>query len=163
MASRQGPSRRNVLYFIGSAAALAARQARAQPAPAVKVWKDPACGCCTGWVEHLSRSGFSVASVDTSDLASIKAQAGIPADLASCHTARVEGYVLEGHVPAAAIRRLLKERPEGIGLAVPGMPIGSPGMEGGSPDVYAVILFGKAERLIYGRFIGAEPFMGDVR
>src|SRR5262245_3390408 len=163
MASRQGPSRRNVLYFIGSAATLGPGQARAEPAPAVKVWKDPGCGCCNGWVEHLSRSGFAVASVDTSDLASIKAEAGIPADLAACHTARVEGYVLEGHVPAAAIRRLLKERPEGIGLAVPGMPIGSPGMEGGSPDVYAVILFGKADRLVYARFIGAEPFTGNLR
>jgi hypothetical protein len=163
MAPRQGPTRRNLLSFIGSAVALTASRAGAEPAPAVKVWKDPACGCCTGWVEHLSRSGFSVASVDTSDLAAIKAEAGIPADLASCHTARIESYVLEGHVPAAAVWRLLKERPAGIGLAVPGMPIGSPGMEGGSPDVYAVILFGKAERRVWARFIGAEPLAGDVR
>jgi hypothetical protein len=163
MLPRRGPTRRSVLCLIGAAATLAASQGRAQPAPAVKVWKDPACGCCTGWVEHLSRSGFSVASIDTSDLAAIKAEAGIPADLAACHTARIEAYVLEGHVPAAAIWRLLKERPEGIGLAVPGMPIGSPGMEGGSPESYAVILFGKAERRVYGRFIGAEPLTGDRR
>jgi hypothetical protein len=163
MAPRRGLSRRNVLYLMGSAAALGATEARAASAPAVQVWKDPNCGCCRGWVEHLSRSGFAVASVDTSDLASIKAEAGIPADLASCHTARIEGYVLEGHVPAAAIRRLLNERPEGIGLAVPGMPIGSPGMEGGSPEVYAVILFGATERRVFARFIGAEPVTGDVR
>jgi hypothetical protein len=130
--------------------------ARAEDAPAVKVWKDPNCGCCTGWVEHLRQSGFAVAVVEQADLTSIKAEAGIPAELASCHTARIDGYVLEGHVPAAAIRRLIKQRPEAIGLAVPGMPIGSPGMEGGSPEVYAVILFGKAQRSVYGRFLGTD-------
>jgi len=105
-------------------------------------------------------SGFSVAVNDEPDLASIKARDGVPADLASCHTARIEAYVLEGHVPAPAIRRLLKERPEGIGLAVPGMPIGSPGMEGGRPEVYAVVLFGKAGRQVYGRYVGAVPQPG---
>ena len=156
MVCRREPSRRTALQFIGATAALDLSEARAEDAPAVKVWKDPNCGCCTGWVEHLRKSGFAVAVVEQADLTSIKAEAGIPAELASCHTARIDGYVLEGHVPAAAIRRLLKERPEGIGLAVPGMPIGSPGMEGGSPEVYAVILFGKAQRRVYGRFLGTE-------
>jgi hypothetical protein len=156
MVCRREPSRRTVLQCIGATAALHRSEARAEDAPAVKVWKDPNCGCCTGWVEHLRQSGFTVAVVEQADLTSIKAEAGIPAELASCHTARIDGYVLEGHVPAAAIRRLIKERPEAIGLAVPGMPIGSPGMEGGSPEVYAVILFGKAQRLVYGRFLGTE-------
>lgn len=159
----RGPTRRNVLQFIGGTLALAPARVRAEAEPMVKVWKDPTCGCCNGWVEHLRGSGFSVAVSDEANLASIKAEAGIPADLASCHTARIDAYVLEGHVPAAAIRRLLQERPQSIGLAVPGMPIGSPGMEGGSPEVYAVILFGKAQRVIYGRFIGAAPLGNETR
>jgi hypothetical protein len=158
-----GTTRRRLLQFIGAAVALPSAPVRAEPAPAVKVWKDPSCGCCNGWVEHLRGSGFSVAVSDVADLASIKAEAGIPADLASCHTARIDPYVLEGHVPAAAIRRLLQERPQAIGLAVPGMPIGSPGMEGGSPEIYAVILFGKSQRAVYGRFLGAAPFGNEAR
>jgi hypothetical protein len=156
MVRRREPSRRTVLQLLVATAALDLSAARAEDAPAVKVWKDPNCGCCTGWVEHLRQSGFAVAVVEQADLTSIKAEAGIPAELASCHTARIDGYVLEGHVPAAAIRRLIKQRPEAIGLAVPGMPIGSPGMEGGSPEVYAVILFGKAQRSVYGRFLGTD-------
>lgn len=156
MVRRREPSRRTVLQLLVATPALDLSAARAEDAPAVRVWKDPNCGCCTGWVEHLRQSGFAVAVVEQADLTSIKAEAGIPAELASCHTARIDGYVLEGHVPAAAIRRLIKERPEAIGLAVPGMPIGSPGMEGGSPEVYAVILFGKAQRIVYGRFLGTE-------
>jgi hypothetical protein len=163
MAPTRGSTRRKLLQLLGCVAALTVGQGRAQAAPAVKVWKDPSCGCCSGWIEHLRRGGFSVASVDTFELATIKAEAGIPADLASCHTARLEGYCLEGHVPAAAIWRLLQERPEAIGLAVPGMPVGSPGMEGGSPEVYAVILFGKNHRQVYARFVGAEPLIGDAR
>ena len=156
----KGPTRRHFFSLLGAAVALPAAQARAEAQPSVEVWKDPGCGCCNGWVEHLRMSGFSVAVNDEPDLASIKARDGVPADLASCHTARIEAYVLEGHVPAPAIRRLLKERPEGIGLAVPGMPIGSPGMEGGRPQVYAVVLFGKAGRQVYGRYVGAVPQPG---
>src|SRR5262245_59867342 len=158
-----GATRRQVLALIGAAVPLPIAEGQAEAEPAVKVWKDPTCGCCNGWVEHLRANGFSVAVIDQPELASIKAEAGIPADLASCHTARIGEYVLEGHVPAHAIRRLIKERPEGIGLAVPGMPIGSPGMEGGRPEVYAVILFGKAQRQVYGRFIGAAPQPGEAR
>jgi hypothetical protein len=82
---------------------------------------------------------------------------GVPGELASCHTAKIDTYVIEGHVPAAAIRRLLAERPAALGLAVPGMPIGSPGMEGGTPQLYDVFLFAAQSTTVYGRFIGSEP------
>ena len=123
----------------------------------VKVWKDPSCGCCSGWVEHLRGSGFTVEAIDTADLAAVKTALGVPDELAACHTAKIDSYVIEGHVPAAAIRRLLAERPAALGLAVPGMPVGSPGMEGGTPQPYDVVLFAAASSRLYGRFIGAEP------
>jgi hypothetical protein len=110
----------------------------------VTVHKTPWCGCCAAWVEHLRASGFSVAVEEHEDLAPIKTRLGVPASLGSCHTATVDGYTLEGHVPAADIRRLLAERPQAAGLAVPGMPVGSPGMEqGGQREPYAVMLFGR--------------------
>lgn len=109
-------------------------------APVVEVWKDPGCGCCGLWVKHLEASGFRVKVNDTGNNAA-RARRGIPVSLASCHTAEVAGYAIEGHVPAADIVRLLAERPDAIGLAVPGMPIGSPGMEqGGRRDPYDVLL-----------------------
>jgi len=94
--------------------------------------------------------------IETSDLQSIKKSAGVPSNLASCHTAKVGGYVIEGHVPANAIRRLLEQAPDALGLAVPGMPIGSPGMEGGDPVVYDVILFGQEPQKTFGTFKGQE-------
>ena len=94
----------------------------------VQVWKSPTCGCCTGWVEHLQAAGFTVKVHDSGNVAA-RAQLKIPSKLGSCHTAEVGGYAIEGHVPAQDIRRLLEQRPKAIGLAVPGMPIGSPGME----------------------------------
>ena len=154
---RSGPTRRAVLAVLAAGAAFGVRRLAAEPAPMVKVWKDPSCGCCSGWVEHLRRSGLTVAVIDTADLAAVKAALGVPGELASCHTAKIESYVIEGHVPAAAMRRLLAERPAALGLAVPGMPIGSPGMEGGPPQLYDVILFGAASTTVYGRFIGTEP------
>ncbi|QGX98728.1 DUF411 domain-containing protein [Roseovarius faecimaris] len=111
--------------------------------PQIKVYKSPTCGCCAAWVEHLEQDGFNVQAEDVSQdmLWQIKARAGITDDLSSCHTAFVEGYVIEGHVPAQDIRRLLAERPEGLGLSVPGMPIGSPGMEmGDEREPYATLL-----------------------
>jgi hypothetical protein len=87
----------------------------------------------------------------------IKARRGVPAALASCHTAELGGYTIEGHVPSRAIRRLLAEKPDALGLAVPGMPIGSPGMEGGAPEIYEVVLYGKGSTASYGRFIGDQP------
>jgi hypothetical protein len=140
----------------GSVVVLAAR-AHAGTAPAMTVWKDPNCGCCSGWVEHIRRNGFTVTVIETSDVQTIKVQRGILVELASCHTAEIGGYTIEGHVPAAAVTRLLAEKPAGHGLAVPGMPIGSPGMEGGRPATYDVILFGEGAQKRFGQFIGDKP------
>jgi hypothetical protein len=146
-------SRRAVL--LGSMA-LAATPALANDRPSVRVHKDPDCGCCNGWIAHLKQAGFAVAAIDTDRLSAVKARLGVPSELASCHTAEIGDYVIEGHVPAPAIDRLLAERPRARGLAVPGMPVGSPGMEGGEPEVYAVMLFGPAGTRSYGRFKGAR-------
>jgi hypothetical protein len=112
----------------------------------VEVWKDPNCGCCHLWVEHLQTHGFKVNVRDVGNTAA-RQRLGMPEKLGSCHTATVGGYVIEGHVPAADIRRLLKERPVALGLSVPGMPIGSPGMDGpeykGRKDAFEVLLVQK--------------------
>lgn len=131
--------------------------ALAEALPLVKVTKNPSCGCCGGWIDHIKTAGFPVQVVDEPDMDSVKQRLGVPADLTSCHTAEVDGYVVEGHVPAAAIRRLLSERPTAIGLAAPGMPVGSPGMDfpGVELEPYDVFLFGKTSR-IFGRFRGAQ-------
>jgi hypothetical protein len=106
--------------------------AQAQAKPVIDVWKTPTCGCCHDWMAHLQANGFEVIGHDVSE--GIKAEKrkslGLPEQLGSCHTALVKGYAIEGHVPASDIKRLLKERPKAVGLAVPGMPIGSPGMDG---------------------------------
>lgn len=111
--------------------------------PAVEVYKDPSCGCCSKWIDHLRSHGFAARAIDTDRLDQIKASRGVPRQARSCHTAIVGGYVVEGHVPAADIQRLLKERPSIVGIAVPGMPIGSPGMEvpGTRAQPYDVIAF----------------------
>ncbi len=116
----------------------------------VTVYKSPWCGCCGAWVDHLRDNGFDVRVEEQEDLAPVKARLGVPPELQSCHTAIVDGYAIEGHVPAADIHRLLTERPAAKGLAVPGMPIGSPGMEmDGRQDAYDVILFGNDQRSIF--------------
>ncbi len=116
-------------FGLAFATAAFGSAASAQPLP-VEVWRDPDCGCCAGWVEHLRRSGFTVNDRVVPSVAPIRRMLGTPADLLSCHAGRVAGLAIEGHVPALAIRRLLQEWPPGIiGLAVPGMPIGTPGME----------------------------------
>ncbi len=108
---------------------------------AIEVWKSPYCGCCKLWVRHLEAHEFTVTAYDVSDTAAMRSQLGMPANFGSCHSARIAGYIIEGHVPAADIKRLLAEKPDVIGLAVPGMPIGSPGMEqGDSRDKYDVLL-----------------------
>lgn len=145
-------TRRSAL--IGIAATLPhIPSAWATEGPLITVHKDPNCGCCSGWVQHLEKAGLTVKTVDTARLNAVKARLGVPDDLAACHTAEMAGYVIEGHVPAIAIKRLLAERPAAVGLAVPGMPIGSPGMEGGTPEAYEVILFGPTARRTYMRFI----------
>ncbi len=112
-----------------------------QAATTVTVYKSPTCGCCSNWIAHLEAAGYTVEAHDHNDLRPIKAEFGVTPELGSCHTAVVEGYVIEGHVPADAIARLLEERPDVVGLAVPGMPVGSPGMEGPNPQPYEVLAF----------------------
>ena len=119
-----------------------ARPALAVPTR-IEVYKAPTCGCCSAWVEHMERAGFSVDAqdIDQDALYALKARSGITPDLASCHTAIVDGYVVEGHVPARDVQRLLAERPDDFGLSVPGMPIGSPGMEmGNQRDAFDTLL-----------------------
>lgn len=107
----------------------------------ITVYKSPTCGCCTKWVSHLQENGFEVETIDLQDMNSVKEEVGISRQLASCHTAKAGDYVIEGHVPAGDIKRLLKERPDVAGLTVPGMPMGSPGMEGHRKDNYDVLTF----------------------
>ena len=107
----------------------------------VQVYKDPTCGCCGKWVQHLRDNGFQVAVQDVPDTAVYRAKYGVPKQVMSCHTAVVDGYAVEGHVPATDIHRMLAERPKAKGLAVPGMPAGSPGMEAPRSQAYAVLLF----------------------
>jgi hypothetical protein len=148
-------TRRAALGIAASALVVPAFSAVAQT-PAILVHKDPNCSCCSGWVRHLKDAGFAVTVEATADLQPVRKRLGVPADLAACHTAEVGGYVLEGHVPAAAVRRLLEQRPTAVGLAVPGMPAGSPGMEGGTPQRYEVVLFGAGGRQSFMHFVGAE-------
>jgi hypothetical protein len=131
--------------------------AHAQSQVELHVYKDPNCGCCTGWIAHLRHHGFVTRVTDTPEMSTVKVRLGVPNALASCHTAQLGNYIIEGHVPAHAIKRLLKEKPDVLGLAVPGMPIGSPGMEGGAPETYDVILFGKDGSTSFGRYRKDRP------
>jgi hypothetical protein len=146
-------TRRSALV-LGAACLLPAGTLVAAEDPVITVHRDPSCGCCSGWVAHLQKSGFVTEVLDTRDIDAVKTRLGVPDDLAACHTAEVSGYVIEGHVPAAALKRLLAEKPGATGLAVPGMPIGSPGMEGGTPEKYDVVLFGPNVRRTYMSFVG---------
>jgi hypothetical protein len=147
-------TRRGALALLAALGVAPSLSARAEAKPLVTITKDPDCGCCNEWAAHLVRAGYPIKIIESRDVQPLKQRLGVPQDLASCHTAEVAGYVLEGHVPAAAVNRLLAEKPRAIGLAVPGMPVGSPGMEGGTPEVYEVILFGREGRAVYGRFRG---------
>ena len=141
------PNRQRRLYLaalpVFGAALVLSRGAQANPRIAVEVWKDPNCGCCKDWITHMTANGFAVTVHDTGNTA-IRARLGMPKAMASCHTALVGGYVLEGHVPATSVHALLKKKPAALGLAVPGMPVGSPGMDGpeygGRRDPYDVLL-----------------------
>lgn len=141
--------RRTVIQAITSfgIATLAAQKfAQAAPTPVVEVWKTPSCGCCHDWIAHLQANGFGVKVNDLSENAKAikRRDVGMAEKYGSCHTALVGGYVLEGHVPAKDIQRMLRQKPQALGLAVPGMPVGSPGMDGpaygGRKDAYAVLL-----------------------
>ena len=132
--------------------ALTAAAHNSGPAPIeVTVWKSPTCGCCSKWVDHMRASGFTVVTHDTVNVDPVKKRLGVPADMVSCHTAVVNGYVIEGHVPAADIQKLLRDKPKVTGLAVPGMVAGSPGMEGGRSDPYAVVTFGGGASRVFAR------------
>jgi len=148
-------SRRSALGIV-AVALIAPAVSDAAQSTIIRVHKDPSCGCCSGWVRHLESAGFSVAVQEERNLQGIRKHLSVPTDLAACHTAEAGGYVIEGHVPAAAIQRLLKERPVATGVAVPGMPVGSPGMEGGTPERYAVVLFGPDGRRTYMEFEGTR-------
>lgn len=138
-------TRRSVLTLVSMASLAPALPALAQSRPLVTVYKDPSCGCCGAWVKHIAAAGFPTAVQETADMTALKARLGVPMTLGSCHTAKVGSYLLEGHVPAAALEKLLTENPDAMGLAVPGMPVGSPGMEvaGTPPERYDVLLFAK--------------------
>ena len=112
----------------------------AQSTLGIAVYKNQYCGCCHEWIKHLEKNGFKVTANDVPDTAPVRESLGIPAKLGSCHTAKIAGYAIEGHVPAADIKRLLKEKPKAVGLAVPGMPLGSPGMESANPQPYNTLL-----------------------
>ena len=145
-------SRRNALHILAAAVTAAALPAYASKTGAtgktpMEVWKDPNCGCCKDWIVLMEKAGFAVTVHDVGNNA-VRTKLGLPQNLGSCHTALVGGYVVEGHVPAADVRKLLKEKPKALGIAVPGMPIGSPGMDGpeygGRKDPFDVLLVTKS-------------------
>ena len=121
----------------------------------IEVYKSATCGCCTEWVKHLQDNGFTVKAHDVANPSDYREKFGIPQELGSCHTGMVNGYAIEGHVPAREIRRLLAERPKARGLAVPAMPMGSPGMEGHRNDPYDVLLVqANGRRKVYQHYTG---------
>jgi len=141
--------------LLAAAAPLLMQNAQAAKKPVITVYKTPTCGCCHEWIAHLRSNGFEVIANDVPDTAPYRSRYGVPKELGSCHTGVIDGYALEGHVPAADIRRLLSERPKARGLAVPGMPIGSPGMEveGRRRDAFDVVLFGDdGRRTVWQRY-----------
>jgi hypothetical protein len=147
-----GTSRREWLVQAGLAVvglvaaprvAHAMRDGLAQALPTMTVFKSPTCGCCKAWVTHAEKAGFKCVVRDMNDLTEVKRNFAIPRALESCHTVQVGTYLVEGHVPADLVIKMLRDKPVARGLAVPGMPIGSPGMEGGTPERYQVLLFDK--------------------
>lgn len=156
----QKTTRRHALHLLAAAAGIAALPAlAASPAKIpMEVWKDPNCGCCKDWIVLMEQAGFSVKVHDTGNTA-VRTKLGLPAQYGSCHTALVGGYVVEGHVPAADVHKLLKDKPKALGITVPGMPIGSPGMDGpeygGRKDPYDVLLVSKN---LMGNNVNARVF-----
>ena len=137
-----GPASAEAPVVVAPPTAAASASAADTAAPVVTVYKSPTCGCCTKWVDHMRESGFEVVVNDMDDVTPLKNEVGVPNALRSCHTAVVSGYTLEGHVPADLVQKLLEEKPKNTaGLAVPGMPMGSPGMEGPRKDAYEVVAY----------------------
>ena len=154
-------TRRQLLLALGALPLAGLAQAAPPSAalPPVEVWKEPTCGCCKDWIAHMEANGFKV-FVNTGGTQAAKQRLGIPQNMASCHTAKVGGYALEGHVPAKDIKRLLRDKPDAIGLAAPGMPIGSPGMDtpayNGKKNPYNVMLIAKN-----GKHTAYQKYEGD--
>ena len=153
-------SRRNLLIGLGMLplAGLARAAAPAAGPIAIQVWKEPTCGCCGDWIKHMEANGFKV-FVNLGGTNATRARLGIPQNMASCHTALVEGYAIEGHVPAREVKRLLREKPAAIGLSAPGMPIGSPGMDtpayNGKKNPYSVMLIARnGSATVYQKYEG---------
>jgi len=136
-------TRRLFTASLALAAGLTGIALAQEAAPSVTVYKSPTCGCCSKWVAHMREAGFEVKTSDSDDMSKVKATYGVAPELGSCHTALVGGYVVEGHVPADSVKRLLREKPKVVGLTVPGMPVGSPGMEvpSGQKDAFDVLTF----------------------
>lgn len=130
----------------------------AQSQSIMTVYKDANCGCCEGWVDHMRKSGFNIVVHNVDDMSEVKTKHGVAASLAGCHTAVIDGYVVEGHVPAQAVKKLLADHPEAIGIAAPGMPMGSPGMDGPGiePEAFDVLLFNKDKADRFGTYKGAS-------
>lgn len=153
-------SRRQLLLALGLLPLAGAVYAAAPAAalPPVEVWKEPTCGCCKDWIAHMEANGFKV-FVNMGGTQAAKQRLGVPQNMASCHTAKIAGYAIEGHVPARDIKRLLREKPDAIGLAAPGMPIGSPGMDtpayNGKKNPYSVMLIAKnGKHSVYQKYEG---------
>lgn len=137
---------------IATLASTALWRAPAPAAPIMTVYKSASCGCCSKWIDHVRAAGFSVTAYDTDDLVSVMTSMGVPPPLASCHTAKVGNYVIEGHVPADLIKKLIADHPAILGIAVPGMVTGSPGMEGPNPQHYNVIAWDRSGKTtVYAR------------
>jgi hypothetical protein len=147
--------------FLGTTLALATSPwtaGSAWAAPAMIVHRDASCSCCESWVGHIRAAGLDATVVVESDMSALKTRLGVPDTLVSCHTAEIGGYLIEGHVPASVILRLLNEKPVARGLSAPGMPAGAPGMaSGGTPETYDIILFGRSGTSVYGRYRGGDP------
>lgn len=131
---------RRTLLQAALAGALGLHLAASAATTTIDVYKSPYCGCCTEWVKHLEKNGFTVNTHEVEDTSAYRKKFGMPEALGSCHTAKIQAYTLEGHVPAAEIKRLLAEKPKAVGLSVPAMPMGSPGMEGPRKDPFDVLL-----------------------
>ena len=154
-------NRRSVLAILAATLAAPLVHGASPKVHKLQVWKDPQCGCCQAWIEHLQDHGFAVEVHDVGNTAARK-RLGLPERLGSCHTAWVGGYVIEGHVPASDIERLLRQKPMALGLAVPGMPVGSPGMDGpvykGRKDPYQVLLVRRdGSTDVFARYAGSAP------
>src|SRR6266851_1823219 len=141
MRGEQIMNRRNSLALIASLVLFAKSSRSQSPGPLISVFKTPTCSCCGKWVEHLKANGFTVKVQEVNSTAAYERQYRVPRSMVSCHTAVVNGYTIEGHVPAADIKRLLNEKPKAVGLAVPGMPVGSPGMEAAHSEAFSVLIF----------------------